>query len=227
MKCFADRARLAFLLCVFGAVSQAADPSQFSESERRVFSDDHLRNLGGPAALHYAYRKRGSLEKDIDDRAVVTVGARDKEGGRTASVEFLSGARKLELPPLEHAEGNPLILFFLEREVREMSRLTGGAGSYFRKRIRIALVDGAEVRSVEVSVAGQAVAATEIRIAPYKNDPARARYEKFADKTYVFVFSDEVPGQVVELSSELFGPAADGGPAEMMLGESLIFVGRR
>jgi len=227
MKCFADLVRLASLLCAFGAVSQAADPSQFSESERRVFSDEHLRNVGGPAALQYAYRRRGSLETHVDDRAVVTVGARGKDGGRTARVEFLSGERKLELPPLEHAEGNPLILFFLEREVREMSRLTGGSGSYFRKRIRMALADDAEVSSVEVSVAGQAVAATEIRIAPYRLDPARARYEKFAERTYVFVFSDDVPGQVVELRSELFGAAADGGPVEMVLGESLIFVDRR
>ena len=71
------------------------------------------------------------------------------------------------------------------------------------------------------------VRTTEIRIAPYRLDPARARYENFAERTYVSVFSDDVPGQVVELRSELFGAAADGGPVEMVLGESLIFVDRR
>jgi hypothetical protein len=215
------------LVLAFGTAAYAADPNQFSEAERRLFSDNHLRNVGESAILEYAFRKRGSLEANVDERARVTVGEGDRKGPRTARVEFLSGARTFELPTLEHAEGNPLILFFLERDVREMNRLTRGSSDYYRKRIRMAFAEAAEVRTAEVPVAGHRVAATEIRIAPFRDDPARARYEKFAEKIYVLVLSNDVPGQVIELRSELFGPAVGGGPAEMVISESLRFVGKR
>ena len=96
-----------------------------------------------------------------------------------------------------------MILFFLERDVREMHRLTGGSINYYRKRIRMALAEGGRVETVTRDIGPRRIAATEIRIAPYRDDPARSRYEKFAEKTYIFTLSDDVPGKVVELRSEL------------------------
>jgi hypothetical protein len=72
------------------------------------------------------------------------------------------------------------------------------------------------------------VAATEIHIAPYRDDPARSRYEKFAEKTYTFTLADDVPGKVVELRSELSVPGdAAGKPRDLVLAESVRFVGKR
>jgi hypothetical protein len=208
-----------------GPAAQAADPSEFSVAERRLFTENHFRTLGrGAAVLDYTFEKRGTLEANADDRAVVTVGAADTEGGRPVKVQFLSGPRKLELPGVEHAEGNPVILFFLEREVREMNRLTRGSTNYYRKRIRMALAAEARVESTTATVGGRTVSVTEIHIAPYRNDPARSRYERFAEKTYVFVLSDEVPGEVVELRGVLRGPGAAAAP---VLSESLRFAGQR
>ena len=72
------------------------------------------------------------------------------------------------------------------------------------------------------------VATTQIRIAPYRDDPARSRYEKFADKIYVFTLSDEIPGKVVEVHSEVLAlPAASGAPGEIVIAETLRFAGKR
>ncbi len=95
--------------------------------------------------------------------------------------------------------------------MREMHRLTGGSMNYYRKRIRMALAEDAQIKEVTVNLGPRRVAATEIHIAPYRDDPARSRYEKFAEKTYVFTLSDEVPGKVVEMRGELAGPPADPG----------------
>ena len=44
-------------------------------------------------------------------------------------------------------EGNPVLLYFLERDIREMERLTGGKSGYFRKAIRLALARSASVEA--------------------------------------------------------------------------------
>jgi hypothetical protein len=204
----------------------AADPSQFSEAERRLFATDHFKSLRKQTRLEYAYRRSGSLQGEAQDRAVVTVSAPTANGAHDVHVDFLSGSRRLELPDIKDAEGNPIILHFLEREVREMNRLTGGSANYYRKRIRMALAESARVRSVTRVVGGREVAAVEISIAPYRDDPARSRYERFAEKTYVLTLSDQVPGAVIEMRSELLAPGPGVTP-ELVLAESLTFVAHR
>jgi len=149
-------------------------------------------------------------------------------GGKSVKVEYLTATRKLELADIDGANANPVILFFLERDLREMHRLTGGSINYYRKRIRMALAEGAQVEAVTRDLGPRRVAATEIRIAPYRNDPARSRYEKFAEKTYVFTLSDDVPGKVVELRGELStaGDAAGKG-REIVISETLRFARQR
>jgi hypothetical protein len=193
-------------ILLFAGPVPAADPSQFSVAEKRLFIDDHLRGLPAGTTLDYAYTKRGSLEAPVDDSARVTLGPASVAGGPSVKVVYLSDARKLELADIDAANANPVILYFLEREVREMHRLTGGSIGYYRKRIRMALAEGGQIEAVTLDRGSRRIAATEIHIAPYREDPARSRYEKFAQKTYVFTLSDEVPGKVVELRSELFAP---------------------
>ena len=109
-----------------------------------------------------------------------------------------------------------------------MHRLTGGSINYYRKRIRMALADGGQVKNVTRNLGPRRVAATEIHIAPYRDDPARARYEKFAEKVYVFTLSDEVPGKVVELRSELTAPRdATGKAGDIVIAEALSFARSR
>jgi hypothetical protein len=206
----------------------AADPSEFSVAETKIFVDEHLRGVPASTTLEYTYTKRGSLEDPIDDVARVIVGPASAGGGHSVKVQYLSGTRALELADIDAANANPVILYFLERDIREMHRLTGGSTSYFRKRIRMALAEGGKLAATAVDVGSRRVAATQIRIAPYRDDPARSRYERFADKTYVFTLSDEIPGKVVELHSEvLASPSAAGAAGEIVIAETLRFAGKR
>ena len=204
-------------------IASAADPSEFSPAERRLFVDDHLSALPRSATLEYAFAHRGSLEKPFDDTATLHVGPPHGTTGRSVKGTFLSATRRVDLPDLDGATGNPVILFFLEREVREMHRLTGGSENYYRKRIRMALANGAEVRDVEAAVGARRVPATEIRLAPYHDDPARSRYERFAETTYVFTLSKDVPGAVVEMRSELRAPADAAKPQPLVVADVLRF----
>ncbi len=120
------------------------------------------------------------------------------------------------------AEGNPAILYFLERDIREMQRLTGGKANYFRKRIRMAVYEGASMRRLTLPYRGRLVAVQEISIAPYRDDPNRARYEKLANKEYVFLLSDAVPGGLYAIRSRIHDKSADAPP---LIVEEMVVAG--
>jgi len=201
----------------------AAEADTFSEAERLLFTGDHFKSLTSAAKIDYEYRKRGSLEEEVTDRVQVAVSAKKSTGGRDVKVDFLTGSRHLALPEVQDALGNPVILYFLEHEVREMNRLTGGSTNYYRKRIRIAFAESAQVKQATLTAGGKQVQAREIHIAPYREDPARSRYEKFAEKTFVLALSDQVPGSVVEMRSELLQPSEP----TLVIAESVKYVARR
>jgi hypothetical protein len=89
-----------------------------------------------------------------------------------------------------------------------MKRLTGGSTSYFRKRIRMALAQDAQVSTQSVTYRGKPVQAQMVRIQPYLHDPMHASFEKYVNKTYTFVLSQQVPGGLYELRTSLGNGAA-------------------
>lgn len=216
---------LLLALALSGALGSglAAEPAPFSRAENLVFVDRHLANLKPPTALRYDYVKSGALEPGFSDSVRIDV---SRSGKACCSVKgrFLSGERAVELPAVDNAEANPVILYFLERDIREMARLTARkTGNYFRNRIRRAMVDEAQVRDTTVSWQGKALPAQEVTLTPYESDPARSRYERYAKKTYTFVLAPGVPGGVFQIRTTMAGSQA-GDPATM-IDEVMSLVG--
>ncbi|MEK8029759.1 hypothetical protein AACH06_02905 [Ideonella sp. DXS29W] len=206
---------LAVALPAPGACLAADD---FSEAEQALFIDPQLAGVSPPATLHYRYRKSGTLEAGFDDDVNVTLSRQPDGSCCLAHTEFLSPTRRVQLPDIESAQGNPVILSFLERDIHEMQRLTKGQHNYFRKRIRMAVYEGATIRELKRPYRDGQVTVREISIAPYLDDPMRSRFETLAGKRYVFSLSKEVPGGVYALRSWV---AAEAQGAEPLLVEEL------
>jgi hypothetical protein len=200
---------LATVLAVACPVVAAED---FSATERALFMTPHLSKLKPPTTLRYRYRKSGSLEEGFEDQVLLTVRAQGNGACCVATTQFLSGSRSLSLPEVEAAQGNPVILYFLERDIREMQRLTKGQANYFRKRIRMAASLQSTVKAVSLQVGGREVAGREITLTPYLDDPLRARFENLANKEYVFTLSDAVPGGVVAMRTRVVGAGTQAPP---------------
>jgi hypothetical protein len=192
------------LLAALGAGTAAAQP--ISSAETLLFETDHLARLKPPATLVYAFRKDSNVDPGFSDK--VRLDLAGAKGKLSATLHFLSGEHKQEIPALEEAHGNPVLLGFLEHDIAEMKRLTGGSTSYFRKRIRMALAQGAELSRQPITWQGKTLQAQAIRIQPYLNDPMHARFEKYLHKTYTFVYSDQVPGGLYQLQTSLGKPGA-------------------
>jgi hypothetical protein len=206
----------ALMLAALPSVA-AEDPSP---AEKALFVTNHLATLKPPTTLNYSFRKSGSLEQGFEDK--VSIALRAQPDGRccSASAEFLSGPRRLVLPEVESAEGNPVILYFLERDIREMQRLTKGQPNYFRKRIRMAVYQGATMSEASASYLGRSVATRQITVTPYVDDPLRGRFEVLAGKRYVFTLSSQVPGGVVGIRSQI-----DGAGGQPLLAEEMTLEG--
>ena len=220
------RALAAAAIALPGVAVRAEEPPRdFSAAERALFMTDQFAKLRPPMTLRYQFHRSGSLEPAFDDKVSITLKAQAGSGRCCdATGEFLSGERRIELPPVEGATGNPVTLFFLERDVREMQRLTTGKSPYFRKRIRMAIFQGAQQRAVTLRYRGKTVAGQEFTITPYVDDPNRPRFEQFANKRYVFTLSDAVPGGVYGIRALVVDPAksADAPP---LLAEELLIDG--
>jgi hypothetical protein len=207
----------ALSLASVSSVASAAE--DYSPAERALFMTDHFAGSKPPLTLRYSFSKAGSMEEAFADQVAVKLSPRKDGKCCMANADFLTGARKLSLPEVDEAQGNPAVLYFLERDIREMNRLTKGQQNYFRKRIRMAIYQGAQVQDVSVSYRGKTVPAREITITPYRDDPLRVRFEKLANKTYVFTLSDAVPGHLYAIRTRIDGEGSDAAPliAEEML----------
>jgi hypothetical protein len=217
---------LATLLCALASLTAAAQdskPGDLSEAERALFTTNHLAGVRPPSTLRYTFRKSGSLEPGFDDKVTLELTRQPDGGCCAANAEFLSGQRKLTLPEVQGAQGNPVILYFLERDVREMNRQTKGQAAYFRKRIRMAVFQSATVRPMQVTYAGKPIGAREISVSPYLDDPLRPRFELLATKQYLFTLSDAVPGGVVSIRTRV--AAGSVGDSTPLVQEELLLEG--
>lgn len=174
---------------------------EVSPAETLLFQTNHLQNVHAPATLTYTFHKEGSAEPGFDDQVRLVLG----DGKPAATLQFLTGARQYTAPAVDTPEGNPVLLGFLEHDIAEMQRLTGGSTAYFRKRIRLALAESAQVRPRHFTYAGKGIDGREIVIAPYQNDPMHARFEQYTGKRYTFVLSPGVPGGIYQLRAAAAG----------------------
>ncbi len=211
----------AALLLVSAPIVHAQE--KHSDAEVLLFETDHLKEITQPTVLQYEFRKDGALERGFEDKVSVNISKVGNEG-KTVSADYLSGERKTDFPAVENASGNPVVMYFLERDIREMQRLTGGKPPYFKKRIRLSLVDGAEVRPVKFSFDGREIEGKEIKIIPYANDPLKARFGKYVGKYYLFTLAEDVPGGVYQMRAIIPEQASPGGAkSRPMIEETLTF----
>jgi len=187
-------------------VAADGDTRPLSPAQIALFESDHLRGIASAERLEYRFERRaGEAAEDpkanYTDRVDLDVRPR-ADGAKDVWTDFLSGDHHMPFPPVMGFHGNPVVMFFLERDVIEMNRQTGGAATYFRNRIRQAFVDQAEVRSIELEQDGKKLPATEITLMPFKGDAHVAVFPGLAEKRYRFVLADAVPGSVYEIEAD-------------------------
>lgn len=214
------RGVLALAAPLLGAAGAPGGPARASMSPAQImlFETPHLASIKQPLRLDYEFRREEAGKEPVVDAIRLAVRASaGQNGGRDVSPEFLTGARALNYPPALGFSGNPLLLFALDRDTRELSAATGGSAMWFRNRFRHALATAAELRPAEVEHGGRRLPATTISLAPYAGEPRARRYQ---ERRYAFTLAEALPGWVHAMRAEL--PPAEGHGAVV---ESIVFAG--
>ncbi|MEX3760147.1 hypothetical protein [Paraburkholderia phenoliruptrix] len=225
MACVADVAGAMSAIRVIGAISvmagaavmgaagaaggaQAAAPAPgtgaISLAERLIFTTDHLHGIAQQTELDYALLSSDPPAHGSDTVKVLVTSTDNAKGD--AQVSDHRGAVPL---PNGGLQCNPVIIYFLERDIAEMEQLTGGKRRYFQQRLRLALAAGPKIETVTSEVGGKPVKAQQIVVQPYLDDPNAARFAQYTGKRYTFLIASTVPGQVALIRTDVPGANND------------------
>jgi hypothetical protein len=210
-----------------GDVEQAA-PVKFSDAETRMWMTDQLHRVTRPLELHYEFHKTGSFEADLnfDDKVVLVIEKINADGSKNGSLQFFSGTHAFPAPAMTSATVNPILGHYLYGDVLQMNRLTDPDGQarerwrYFQRAIKFALAETAKVKTTSFEFDGRRWQGYEIAFAPYNKDPKRKMFEKFADKRYTVLVSDDLPGYLYRIETII--PSEN--PAQPLIREVLQLI---
>jgi hypothetical protein len=198
---------------------------EISPAQRAVFTN-HMQNTRAGTTIEYRFTHRGSLDKPFDDTVKLILLPEDAaprgDGGPPTAVAFLSGPRQANVRPVGDPTGNPVVLYFLERDAQEMERLTGGKAPYHQRRIKIALNEDQKVEPIEIEWEGRKVAARRVTITPYQDfahDDLKPKYGPLLGKRYEIVLADAIPGTLYSMRA--FVPGGD----TPVVDDMLVFAG--
>lgn len=211
----------AAVLCCWAPIARAADSVPISPAETMLFMVPHLETVKPPRRLHYTFEKSGTLEQGFSDTVDLDITAAT-DGTRKAATRYFSDERRIEYPEQDKVEGNPVLMYYLEGQLKEMTRLTTGKGNYFRHLIRTALAESAQIKDVDIRYGGRQLRARQITISPYRSAPSSGRYARLAGMQYVFTLSDEIPGRIYQLRAWV-PPDSGSDKDEPVLQETLTF----
>ena len=145
------------------------------------------------ATLSYRYTRKSANEAlygpSFEDRIRLHIEKGDTEATRTVRVELFGRERRRAAGPFEDVSSNPVLMLFLEHHVEQLSRIVHANPRYLKNGIRAAL-----------------------------RDTNKARMNGLEGLVYTLAVSEEVPGQVTELTAKATRP--DGVAA---LEETLVY----
>lgn len=212
----------------YGEVDEVPEDFKFSDAEVRLWLSNHLENIKKPLSLYYEFEKTGSLEEGFSDSVYLKILKLNEDGTKDAALDFFTAERKqpVNADNVTHIIGNPVLGIFMHGDTSDMARLTGGnrsRGRYFTKAIKVALREVAVVEPTTFKFNDKEYTGEKVSFSPYLHDPHRRDFEKFADKSYEIIFSDDIPGSLYQIKTII--PAADGGKdKEPLIQEKLTLM---
>ncbi len=186
-------------------------PPPLTPAQIALFETNHLKSISQPAVLEYSFTHHGGTAGDFTDKVTAEIRGVHDDGKKDVWIDFLTGEHKVEFAPVLGFGGNPVLMLFLENDVREMQQATGGSSHYFRNQIRRAFLYGAEIHPVDFMLDGKPQTGKEIMITPFRGDPHADRFPAYVEKSYHFILSDAVPGMIYQISTHI--PPSEAKPA--------------
>ena len=190
-----------------GDVDEIPEGFEFSEMENALWRSNHLENIEQPARLYYEFNKTGSYEEGFQDAVYLDILKINEDGSKNTNLQFFTEERKQTVRPSNVTEvnGNPVLGIYMQGDVYEMDRYTGGSWRHFMKKLKVAFRESSQVETIDIEYLGQKYKGKKYTVQPYLNDARRRQYEDFAEKTYEFIMSPEIPGSIYQIRTVIPG----------------------
>lgn len=187
----------------YGEVEEVPEDFQFNKAEVKLWLTDHLVNIKQPLSLYYEFVKSGTLEEGFTDSVYLKILELNEDGTKNAALDFFTAERKQAVTSdnVTNIIGNPVLGIFMQGDVYEMGRLTEGHWRYFHKQLKVSLREDAVIEPTTFSFNGKEYKGEKVFFSPYLDDPHRRDFEKYADKYYEFIFSDDIPGSLYQIKT--------------------------
>lgn len=189
----------------FGEAEEVPEDFEFNSAEVKLWMTDHFSSVTEPVSMYYEFERSGSYDPGFVDSVYLKVKKLNEDGTKNVQLDFLTGEKKQVVRPENVTEitGNPILGIFLQGDVQNMQQLTEGHYRHFIKMIKVALREVATVEPVTFSFDGKDYSGEKITFSPYLNDTHRTEYERFAVKTYEFIFAEKLPGQLYQIKTTI------------------------
>jgi hypothetical protein len=201
------------------SANKVLPPPNLNQAQKLVFFKDHLHGVAKGSELDYGFKSTTKGAESFTDEIKITVTNVVNERKRDLEFNFLSGAHHIDFTPAKNYSGNPVLIHFLERDISQMAKDTGGSNGYFRNRIRDSFRQPSEMRDVKIHYQGEDLNGTEVVVTPFVADPNISNFALYAHKRYEFTFSDQVPGGIYRIHTLV--PSDDGKSA--LIDEEMTF----
>jgi hypothetical protein len=178
-----------------------------------LFERRHLANVEQGQKIVYRFQRSVSdpkyLGEPFSDDIDLTVQKIADNGTRDISMQVFHGERARPIESLPDMTGNPILIFFLDRAVNNITALAGGNRMYFKGKFRDGIRDKSKIEPVKVDYAGGKVDGFKITVSPFEGDPNALRMLGYEGARFSFTISDNVPGQFVEFTQHFESPVPD------------------
>ena len=188
---------IAAWLLLFAVNGHAA--KEFSGINNELFDKAHLKNIMVPGTLHYQYKKTSFIDGNREDTVDVLVSNIRNTGRKDTHFAFFTGKHHRPYVARENQRGNSVFVLYLEFDIHELERLTGGSWAYFQRKIRWSFAKGATKKDVDIDYQGNTIKGVQYTIRPFIDDPKNSRYALYAGKYYMFTLAEDIPGEIYQI----------------------------
>jgi hypothetical protein len=183
-----------------GAASGAPEP--LPDAADILFERPQLQALQLGDNLSYSYSFHSADEKifgpSFDDKIALTIDRGDTPDKKRVDVQLFSAERRRAAGPFDDMNGNPLLSLMLEENLQRLATIFQSNPRYMKTAIRMAL-RSAKASPDRAEGFDAAAPAWKVEVAPFANDPHKARMHGLENLTYRFRVSAAAPGEIYEI----------------------------
>ena len=178
-----------------------------------IFDHQHLQNTKKGDEITYNFARTVSDEKltgsAFKDEIKLKIEDVDKDGKKNVALLVYTGERAREKKEVTEITINPMFVVAMQQAVSSYKMVAGGDFSYLKHNFSMALKDSAKVDPVKIDYNGKTVDGYRIGIVPFEKDQNVAKMKGYESSAFTFVVSDNVPGEIVEILTEIKNSAME------------------